>query len=537
MLGITLAVFLAACDLRPGGVEYLMNAPEARAAEVLTTAGPVRGVVAREGQAFLGIPFAAPPTGPLRWKPPQPLTPWQNPRDATRLGNSCMQNFGINYVLGNRSAFWIAGDEDCLNLNLYAPAHARPDARLPVMVWLYGGTLVLGSNHQYDPSRLAQAQDVIVVVPNYRLGTLGFLSHPALRAEAGGAANLGLLDQQAALRWVRDNIARFGGDPSNVTLFGESAGSWSVCFQLAAPGAAGLFQRAILQSGVCTLSTSATPVAGADAAGLELAEAVGCGDPATAPSCLRSLPARELTGTPARTRGIAGPRSWNAVTGDTVLPLAPREAFASGRFNRVPVLNGTNRNEGRLFSLLLRLTGELYTEESYEAQVARLLGPHTGAVLDAYGRDMPVPERFAALATDGVFACPALRLDRQLAAHVPVHAYEFADEQAVSRIPSLPFLPPLGAYHAGEVAYVFQTPWVLASPAGFTPAQRALADRMQRAWGRFAWGEVPGAAGLPPWPRFDPEVEQVLSLEPGGSRLRDNLADAHRCRLWDALGY
>ncbi|MDJ0390977.1 carboxylesterase family protein [Roseomonas sp. E05] len=523
--------------MQPGAVTYLTEAPEARPVEIATTLGPVRGVAAPGGQAFLGIPFAAPPTGALRWRPPQPPAPWQAPRDATRLGNTCLQNFGIDYVLGDHSTWWIKGEEDCLNLNVYAPAEARPGARLPVMVWLYGGTLVLGSNRQYDPSRLAQAQGVIVVVPNYRLGTLGFLSHPALRAEAGGAANLGLLDQQAALRWARDNIAGFGGDPANVTLFGESAGSWSACFQLAAPGAAGLFQRAILQSGICTLPTSAAPVAEADAAGLELAASLGCGDPETATACLRRLPARRLAGTPARTTGPVGPRSWSPVTGDAVLPLAPQEAFATGRFHRVPVLNGTNRDEGRLFSLLLRLIGELYSEKSYRAQVSRLLGAQAPAVLPAYGEDTPIPQRFAALVTDGLFTCPALRLNRMLAAHVPVHAYEFADREAVSRLPPLPFLPPLGAYHAGEVAYVFQAPWILADPAGFTPSQRVLSDRMQRAWGGFAHGEAPGAPGLPTWPRFEPEGGQVLSLEPEGSRLRGDLAAARRCPLWGALGY
>ncbi|MXP61756.1 carboxylesterase family protein [Roseomonas sp. M0104] len=537
MAAALVALLATGCDVQPGAVEYLTQAPGARPAEVMTAAGPVRGVAAPEGQAFLGIPFAAAPTGPLRWRPPQPPAPWPAPRDATRLGNGCMQNFGLDYVLGSRSAWWIKGDEDCLNLNVYAPAGASPGARLPVMVWLYGGTFVLGSNRQYDPSRLAQAQGVIVVVPNYRLGTLGFLSHPALRAEADGAANLGLLDQQAALRWVRDNIAGFGGDPANVTLFGESAGSWSACFLLAAPGAAGLFQRVILQSGVCILPASATPVAEADAAGRELAAALGCADLKTAAACLRSLSAHELTATPARTSSPVGPRGWSPVTGDTVLPLSPREAFSTGRFNRVPVLNGTNRDEGRLFSLLLRLIGELYTEESYRAQVARLMGSRTAAVLRAYGADMAAPQRFAAIATDGAFACPALQLNRLLAEHVPVHAYEFADEQAASRIPSLPFLPPLGAYHAGEVAYVFGTPWILADPAEFTPAQRQLSHAMQDAWGSFARGGPPGAASLPDWRRFGAAAEQVLALRPEGSRMRDDLAAAHRCRFWDSLAY
>ena len=534
-LACALTLFLAACGFEPGAVEYLVKAPDARPLDVPTAAGPVRGVTTPAGQAFLGIPFAAPPTGALRWKPPQPPPSWDTPRDATQLGNGCVENLGLSYMRGQPSTWWIRGDEDCLNLNVYAPAHARPGARLPVMVWIYGGTLVLGSNRQYDPSRMAQAQGVIVVVPNYRLGTLGFLAHPALRAEAEGAVNLGLLDQQAALRWVRDNIAAFGGDPGNVTLFGESAGSWSACFQMVAPGAAGLFHRVILQSGVCTLPRSTVPLAEAEAGGIELAASLGCNDAEQASACLQGRPATELVGAPARTPSPVGPRGWTAVAGDTVLPLSPAEAFATGRFHHVPVLNGNNLDEGRLFSLLYRLVGELYTEESYQAAVMRLLGAAAPAALQAYGGEQSIPLRFAALVTDGFFACPALRLDRLLSRQLPVHAYEFADTAAPSRLPALPFLPPLGAYHAAEVAYVFQTAWVLADPASFEPAQRVLSDQMQQAWGRFAHGQAPAAAGLPGWPGFTPGAERVMFLAPEGSRLRDDLAAAHRCQFWDSL--
>jgi para-nitrobenzyl esterase len=236
------SLVLAGCGIRPGDVPQIVDADDARAVTVLTRSGPVVGASAAAGTAFLGIPYAAPPLGDLRWKPPQPVTPWSAPRDARKLGSACTQAVGMNAGAGEGGGLPF-GDEDCLYLNVYTPA-AAPAAgvRWPVMTYLPGGAFVLGAGDNYDPSRLAIEQNVIVVTVNYRLGALGFLAHPALTAEtpSGASGNAGLLDQQAALRWVRDNIASFGGDPGQVTLFGESAGAWSACYQLASPGAAGL---------------------------------------------------------------------------------------------------------------------------------------------------------------------------------------------------------------------------------------------------------------------------------------------------------
>lgn len=535
-----LALSLPACSLTPAAVPHLVEAPEAQPLLVETTAGPVRGVAAPGGQAFLNIPFAAPPVGDRRWMPPAEPEPWREPRDATKLGPGCVQNYSPAYHRGEPSTWLVEGEEDCLNLNVYAPAGTGPDAKLPVMVWLYGGGLVLGSNSQYDPSRLAQAQGVIVVTPNYRLGALGFLTHPALRRKAGGAANPGLLDQQAALRWVQANIARFGGNPGQVTLFGESAGSWSTCFQIASPGAAGLFHRAILQSGVCTLENSAIPVTVADEAGQAIAEQLGCTDAREIAECLQRQPAKVMAGTVSRTAGMLGPNTWGAVVGDTVLPLHPARALRDGPFNAVPVINGTNRDEGRLFSVLYRLTGELYTERSYREAVTRLFAAKAPQVLEEYpARNFEDPAAaFSAVMTDGIFACPALALNKALAARVPVFAYEFDDPEALSSLPHVPFaLPPLKSYHAGEVVSVFQTRWVLADPADFTPAQRALSDQMQAAWGRFARQGDPNGDGMPPWPRFDPAGDRVQLLHPGGISSRSGLREARRCAFWDRLGF
>lgn len=547
------ALLLGACDGDPGGARHLVEAPGARPLLVETESGPVRGVAAPEGQAFLNIPFAAAPTGARRWLPPAPPEPWTAPRDATRLGPGCLQNFSPAYLRGQTATWMQAGEEDCLNLNVYAPASARPGERLPVMVWLYGGGLVVGSNRQYDLSLLAERERLVLVAPNYRLGALGFLAHPALRAEAGGAANLGLLDQQAALRWVQRNIGRFGGDPGNVTLIGESAGAWSTCLQLVAPGAAGLFHRAILQSGACQTAFSTLPVAEAEAAGLAYAAALGCGDAAGEDAarrqaeCLRGQAARAVTGQPALARGMMGQGSWGAVAGDAVLPLPPAEAIAQGRVHRLPVLLGYNAEEGRLFGALYRLTGELFSEDSHRRAVARLFGPLAPRAIAAYppGLEENAALSFSRLVTDAVFACPTLALAGALARLLPVRAYLFDDAAAPSRLPALPWLPPLGAYHAAEIAYVLGTGWALADPAAMDPAQRALSRAMQRGWSRFAAsgdpdapraGETDGPA-LPAWPAWQPGQAQVMRLRPAGSALVAPPASAHRCAEWTGAGF
>ena len=284
------SAWLSACALRPGDVADLVRSPDARPQVVATTQGPVRGVATPKGGAFLALPYAAPPVGPLRWAPPQPHAAWIEERDATAGGAICPQ-----------PALPGAGrqSEDCLTLNVYTPPAARAGARLPVMVWLYGGGYAVGYNSQYDVSRLARRQGVVTVAVNYRLGALGFLALPQLSGQ--GSGGYALLDQQAALRWVKANIAGFGGDPSNVTLFGESAGGWSVCEQLTAPGAQGLFQHAIIESGACTSPLSAIPQAQAERGGAQMAVDLGCPDP----SHRARLPARPAGSPPLE--GYAAP--------------------------------------------------------------------------------------------------------------------------------------------------------------------------------------------------------------------------------------
>ena len=437
---LAFAAALGGCDLDPGRVDDIVHADDARPRRVDTASGPVVGAAASAGQAFLGIPYAAPPVGSLRWRAPQPPAPWPEPRDATTLGPSCLQNLALSAQVGGQGGGPTLGREDCLTLNVYAPPDAAAGADRPVMVWIHGGAFVLGTSGQYDPSALARREGVIVVTVNYRLGALGFFAHPALRGEPGEGA-FALLDQRAALAWVKRNISGFGGDPGRVTLFGQSAGSWSACYQVASPGSAGLFSRAILQSGACVIPETTTTAGVAEAGGFRMADALGCAGP-DALACLRALPAEDVVEAAPERPGVTGPNSWSPIAGLDVLPLPPRAAFASGRFARVPVIDGTDRDEGRLFAYLRGLRADLLTDASYEAEIRRLFGARAPGILAEYpasGYGSP-RAAYAAVLTDGYFACAALAFDRTVGARAPVYAYEFDDPRAPVALPTLPLL-------------------------------------------------------------------------------------------------
>jgi para-nitrobenzyl esterase len=521
---------LTACAVYPGRVPAIVKATDSVREIVRTTNGPLAGASSPEGRAFLGIPYAKPPVGPLRWRSPQPVTSWTAVRDATHTGSPCTQSIGLNVASGGGGGL-VIGSEDCLYLNVYGPPTAKthPAAALPVMVFLPGGAFILGSGDNYDPSRLARTQDVLVVTVNYRLGAFGFLAHPALRRESvsGGSGNFGLLDQQAALRWVRRNIAAFGGDPKKVTLFGESAGAWSACYQAVSPTAKGLFLRVILQSGSCTDRQSLASYGEAEQGGVAFSANLGCENVADVPGCLRRIPTSRIVRAPATRRGIAGPTSWGPVWGDVVVPLRPIEAFRTGRFHAVPAIIGSNLNEGRLFSLLVR------SEGGYRARLQREFGGGAARVMarypvDAYGSPGLA---YAAVMTDSRFACPSEDLRRAWALHTPVYGYEFADPAPPFRLPRLLIGHSMGAYHASELAYVFGTPWALASPRRFTEAQRLLSNRIMSAWGRFARGDQP----LPQWSLLTTAPPSVQQLLPGGDRAVVDFRDRHACEFWNGV--
>src|SRR5215471_12790244 len=339
-------------------------------AVVRTENGLVRGTVAAGVRSFLGIPFAAPPVGDLRFRAPQPAAGWSGVRDATKFGSACAQVPGVFAANGGRGS----ASEDCLFLNVITPNPAR--VLRPVMVWIHGGGFVAGSASQYDATALAEKGGAVVVTINYRLGPIGFLALPGLSAESadGSSGNYGIEDQQAALRWVRRNILRFGGNPLDVAIFGESAGGLSVCANLVSPRAAHLFQRAITESGPCVapLPTLATAEAQSGAA----AARVGCADPATQVACLRALPAGALL----TSGGTSGPNVDGAV-----LPQQIPAAITAGQLNRVPVMEGTNHDEDRLFvAIQFDLAGRPVTAAQYPALVQGLAGANAAKVLAEY---------------------------------------------------------------------------------------------------------------------------------------------------------
>lgn len=486
-------------------------------AVVATAAGPVRGVVAGDQyRVFRGIPYAG---APARWQPPQAPAPWQAVRDATRPGPRCIQDIRADPDYG------LATGEDCLNLTVWTPAGAGPVAKRPVMVWIHGGGFLNGSSDLYHAQWLASRGDIVVVTVNYRLGALGFLAHPAL-----GPGNYGLADQQQALRWVRDNIDRFGGDPDKVTIAGESAGGMSVCDHLVAPESAGLFRAAIIQSGPCQ-AQAALPAA--ERISRDYAAAAGCANPAGARDCLLELPAARLEDGPdyfhIGTNVISGP-----VTGTGRLPIAPPQAARIGQgVARVPVLIGTTADEFTVFVALR------YLREKGLPPYPTLLQQTFGSRALAVAKQYPLSRydgsaglAYAAAVTDAVFACPSDALAADLARRVPVYAYEFNDRHAPAPEPLRhnPFPP--GAGHALELRYLFDMGGAPALDAG----QRELSGQMIDYWSGFVANGVPAADGQPEWPELNPDDPQRMSLQTGGSALTGDFAERHQCGFWASHG-
>ena len=494
---------------------------------VTTSDGAVRGaaVPGSTVDAFLGLPYAAPPTGNMRWRPPQPLAQWQGVRDATSFAPSCPQNPTLNPFLPPGLT-----SEDCLYLNVYTPT-LRHNASRPVLVWIHGGALTEDAGRNYDGSELA-ADGIVVVTINYRLGALGFLAHPALASRPDGpAGNYGLMDQQAALRWVQANIGRFGGDPHNVTIAGESAGGLSVLAQLVSPGSRGLFQRAIIQSGSFALNQE--PLAAAEASGEAFAAQAGCPDQTA--ECLRHLPVSTLL---AHQSGVYIP----SVVDGTVLTESIGTALADGRFARVPILNGTNYDEERIFVSFghaisggtnVMIPGGAVTAGSYQSDIAAVLGvpaARAAAIAAEYPpAAYPSPAvAFSALVGDANFACPALRIDQWTSQRVPVFAYEFNDDSAPLRF-TPPLVGPPVATHGSELQYLFDLP--NAPVAGTLNAdQEALAASMRAAWASFAASGNPGSTAVP-WPAFS-DGAQMLSLVPPRPQAEADFAAGHHCSFW-----
>jgi para-nitrobenzyl esterase len=507
-------------------------------AVVRVESGLLRGIADEETVRFLGVPYAAPPVGQLRWAPPKAAASWGGVREAKKTASPAAQGPG---ELPNGST-----SEDCLYLNITAPCRSANERPKPVMVWLHGGGFSSGTANTYDPRRMVVAGDVIVVTVEFRLNIFGFFGYKGVE----GSGTFGFQDQQAALRWIKRNIAAFGGDPGNVILFGESGGAIAACAQLTSPGALGLFHKMILQSGAATTTWPRNaanlgpygsfwrPLDEIEATGENLATEMGCPEPKgslEALQWLRSRPTSELL--------AHSHKFGTAAHGGFVLPHHPGKALREGRFHAVPIVSGFTRDEGRGLALGMQLAsgGKPMTEEDYRALLVKAFGDRVRQVEDRYPRSHYAAPAlaWAAIYTDRMFACPQIAATRALARRAPTFAYEFADANAPGFFPFFPGFPP-GASHSGELSFLFDVAGRPIDMTGksvpLTAEQNALAATMIRYWTRFAQSGDPNGEGAPRWPRFDADAAaplvQVLAPGPKGVESRDDVTAAHQCEFW-----
>jgi carboxylesterase type B len=548
-LGVALAVTSTSLAAASGGQPATRPAPvKAQSLTVTTDKGQLVGRTTGPVDEWLGIPYARPPVGALRWEPPEPAASWTGVRSARFYGNECTQ-------LGNPRV----DTEDCLYLNVFAPAVIPEGAKLPVLFWIHGGGSVSGSGDQYDGSLLAQSDGIIVVTINYRLGPFGILSLPGL-SSAEPTGNFSLLDMEEALRWTRSNIAAFGGDQSKVTIAGESAGGMAVCSLLASPPAKGLFSAAIIESGSCRGNSEAT----AEAEALAVAKAAGCPTAATAAACLRGKDEATVLSASASFLPV-----WYTYGGPD-LPVSPLQAIESGHYNRVPILMGDNRDEGRAFTA--GYAG--YTSQQYTQLVDSAFGSGCGAVfgLNAFLCGYPpgsgsspaslasqVLARYpfsafptqdtaayaiGALITDswlygGIGGCGAQEVATSLAKSTTLHFYQFDDPNPPASNSGPPGFQ-YGADHGSELPFLWPSVSTSQSQAAeFTPAEQELSRQMVAYWGEFTKTGSPDVPGQPRWPAYSASAAgqaSLISLRPG-SRTQTITASTysaeHQCSFWD----
>ena len=545
---------------------------------VETEHGPVQGFENDGVISFRGIPYAAPPVGELRWRPPEAPEPWTETLDATEKTDPCPQDLLANLPFQDDIADLISGflpsREDCLHLNVDRPERGSGH---PVMVWIHGGGFTIGEGLQGDGGtagdRIARNTDTVVVSMNYRLGQFGFLAHEALseESEEGASGNYGLLDQTFALEWVKNNIEAFGGDPDNVTIFGESAGGFSVCGQLASPLAAGLFHRAIIQSAGC--GRQLPDLTTAEGQGDLFAEAIGCGDAVDVLACMRGKTQEEVRDAlaPAPNFGLVPPEApagqWTPIVDGYFLEEQNAASFASGNYNQVPTIIGFTEDEGRLFTWLADLTAEeppLVGEDNYEEAVARLVGDDLVAATVAeapyeLGGTNPVFDAFSAVMTDTVFRCPSRLEVVNFAQFTDAYLYQFEYDDArfqaeafgnlADAIP-IPIEVPeielpeggLGAFHSADNAYVFgysplfrvdaDSLATVVDPFEDGTADDALWEAMLGYWTRFAATGDPNGDSAPTWPKYTEEGDEYLVLD--NTIEASTGAAASECAFWEA---
>ena len=519
-------IWLLVCAISLVGVSVVppQNAAASPRA-VQTGSGLVRGVSVDHIEQFLGVPFAEAD----RFAPPRSPGRWGGVRTADRHGPQCPQKTPGPVPLPNSIPF--PSSEDCLSIDLYVPAGTTSQDKLPVMVYLFGGAYVLGSTFQYDsPADLVRRGRVIVAIPNYRVGPFGFLSLPELARQNGGVSGtLGTADQQAALRWVRDNIGEFGGDSGNVTLFGESAGGMSVCTQIASPGSRGLFRRAIIQSGACARSPLVPPTreSGYERS-IAYASSLGCRTPSTRLSCLRKLPVDRLLESP--TTGFDSAKTtWGPFIDGVIVTKTPEEALREGAARSMPLIIGSNAEEGDIFVALFEyMKGRNPTEGGFRSMVRDLYPDKADAVLAAYPVERyPSPAlAMSAVYTDSLFACPAQTTsEAAIEGGARVWQYRFAAAPLGRPHPLVP-----RSFHGAELTYLFSR--LGGVPIPWAGPSRELALQLRDQWAGFARNGSPEAAGLPDWTPTQVGSPHYLSISDSGSAMRSDFGRLHQCDLW-----
>ena len=514
---------LAAC----GAETTEPRSDELRGPVAQTTAGEIEGLWADENagvSVFRGVAFAQPPVGDLRWRPPIPVEPWNGTKLATEFGPACWQarnGDSSPYARGELSR-----SEDCLTLNVWTPAQAG--GPLPVMVWFHGGghSSGVGSAKIFHGTAMAR-KGVVIVTANYRLGPFGFMAHPALTAESphGGSGNYGILDHIGTLEWVRDNIAAFGGDPGNVTIFGQSAGSWSVCVLQASPLARGLFHKAIGHSGGCfgaprqhleKTGGRATGTSGHDA-GLAIAAQLGVqGGGLEASAALRAKGPEAVI----KAQRVASSRT-GVVVGGWVLPKLPDENFAAGEQNDVPVIVGSLSDEGSTLYAAMKEA----PRDQFVAGLREQYGDQADALLAAYAAEVDASTRTAgqAIAADRLFTWQMRAWARAIGDSSDVYLYFFSHAPPVFRL-YIPERPELdfpagrrgaGAYHSGDLVYAFGNVGLVG--IDWNDRDRELSDQMSQYWANFAKTGDPNGDGLPQWPKYDRETETAIEFGTDGT--------------------
>lgn len=513
MAGVSAAVVLATSAvvaMSGAAATPSMHTSAPKVSTIKIHQGVIRGESSGGAEAYLGIPYAAPPVGALRFAPPTDPEHWRGVWNATDHAPACLQS-GLAEVSG------AATSEDCLYLDVYRPGRGALEGagmkNRGVIVWLHGGAFAAGSGSLFDAGELAARTNSVVVTINYRLGAMGYLATTSQGTDPG---NRGLLDQIQALEWVQENIRSFGGDPSRVAVAGQSAGAMSVCGLLTSPKSEGLFSRAILQSGPCTMAlyTERTrSISNGDA----FADSLGCPVGTDQMGCLRGLEADELMGLP---------RGFTPTYGVPTVPEIPDAAIRAGRWHQVPVLVGATRWDNLGAIGLLGADPLAATVEQYAEAVGQLFGTSAEAVLERYPVQRFEAPAYAlgALATDSTFGCGSYEVSKYIAEQgVPVWHYEFNDPTSPTllgqRIPGVN----MASAHSAELAYLFS---YTDTERPLTETERTLAHRMMDSWAGFA------ASASLPWKSVTSGADSTISLSSLGDHVSGDYATTHHCDFW-----